>query len=144
MPRVDALRRIGQGHRRRAGQASPHARQERWSSTSRAESIRAAAGTGSAAHPADAGTDISAYKNLIFWAKVTGDTKPSQLSMTLRSSDKTASEKDDLLQRCPDLLDGKWHEVVIPIKDLDSKNALNKAKVWEIQIDTWSQDEVEL
>ena len=32
--------------------------------------------------------------------------------------------------------------MVIPIKDLDSKNVLNKAKVWEIQFNTWSQDEI--
>ncbi len=93
-------------------------------------------------NPPDAGTDISAYKNLSFWAKVTGDKKPSQLSAALKSSDKKGSAGDDLLQRCPDLLDGKWHELVIPIKDLDSKNELNKAKVWEIQFNTWSQEEI--
>ena len=92
--------------------------------------------------PQDGGTDISPYKNLRFWAKVTGEKKPSQLTASLKSSDKTASEADDLLRRCPDLLDGKWHELVIPIKDLDSKNALNRAKAWEIQFDTWSQDEI--
>ncbi len=93
--------------------------------------------------PPDAGTDVSGYKNLSFWAKVTGEKKPSQSTAALKSSDKTASEADDLLQRCPDLLDGKWHELVIPIKDLDSKNELNKAKVWEIQFNTWSQEEID-
>ncbi len=92
--------------------------------------------------PPDAATDVSAYKNLRFWAKVTGEKKPSQLSAALKSNDKTMTEGDDLLQRCPDLLDGKWHELVIPIKDLDSKNALTKTKVWEVQFGTWSQDEI--
>ena len=93
--------------------------------------------------PPDAGTDISAYKNLRFWAKVSGDKKPSQLSVACKSNDKSATESGRSVARCPSLLDGKWHELVIPIKDLDSKNVLNKAKVWELQFNTWSQDDVD-
>ena len=93
--------------------------------------------------PPDAGTDISAYKNLRFWAKVSGDKKPSQLSVAIKSNDKSATEADDMLQRCPSLLDGKWHELVIPINDLDSKNVLNKDKAWELQFNTWSQEDID-
>ena len=93
-------------------------------------------------NPEDGGTDISKHKNVTFWAKVSGDKKPTQLMVALGSSDKTATEMDDMLTYCPDLLDGKWHEVVVPIKDLDTKNALTKAKVWDIRFGTWSQDEL--
>lgn len=90
-------------------------------------------------YPADSGTDISGYKNLCFWAKVTGTKKPTVLTATLAANDKTASKTDNLLKRCPDLLDGKWHELVIPINDQDNKNELNRAKVWELRFDTWSE-----
>jgi hypothetical protein len=93
-------------------------------------------------NPADAGTDISRYKNLSFWAKVTGDKKPSQLTVELVSNDNKAHEAIDLFQYSADLLDGKWHEVVVPIKDLDGKKDLNRAKVWEVRFATWSQDDI--
>ena len=32
--------------------------------------------------------------------------------------------------------------MVVPIKDLDTKNELTKTKLWEIHFGTWSQDEV--
>jgi hypothetical protein len=93
-------------------------------------------------YPQDAATDISKYKSLSFWAKLTGDTKPTQLDAKLASNDKKASGGGDLFTYCPDLADGKWHEIVIPIKDLMTEGELNKAKVWEINFGTWSQDDV--
>jgi hypothetical protein len=93
--------------------------------------------------PEDAGTDISKQKNVSFWAKVTGKQKPTELTVGLGASDKTATETADLLTYCPDLMDGAWHEVVVPIKDLDTKNALNKAKVCDIRFGTWSQDDLD-
>ena len=45
-------------------------------------------------HPADAGTDVSGRKNLSFWAKVTGDKKPSQLTVELVSNDNKPREAD--------------------------------------------------
>ena len=92
--------------------------------------------------PADGGTDISKYKNVTFWARLSGDKKPTEISLSLGSSDNTATETTDMMTYCPELPDGKWHEVVVPIKDLDTKNALNKAKVWDIRFGTWSQEEL--
>ncbi|MGA2063715.1 MAG: glycoside hydrolase family 9 protein [Thermoguttaceae bacterium] len=94
-------------------------------------------------HPADSGTDISRYKNLSFWAKVSGDKKPGQLSVELVSNDNKPHKALDLVPRCPELMDGKWHEVVVPIDDLDEKKDLNRVKVWEIRFATWSQDDVD-
>jgi hypothetical protein len=93
-------------------------------------------------HPADSGSDVSARKNLSFWAKVTGDKKPSQLTVELVANDNKAQGAIDLFQFCADLLDGKWHEVVVPIDDLDVKKELNRAKVWEVRFATWSQDDI--
>ena len=81
--------------------------------------------------PEDAGTDISKFSNLSFWAKVTGDKKPTELKVGLGANDKTATEQ--VTHRLlPQLMDGKSHEVVIPIKDLDTKNALTKIRPWHV------------
>ncbi len=92
-------------------------------------------------NPQDGGTDISKQKNLSFWAKVTGDKKPAELSVGLGSSDNKATETIEMSTYCPDLMDGKWHEVVVPIKDLDTNKELNKAKVWDIRFGNWSQED---
>jgi lysophospholipase L1-like esterase len=92
--------------------------------------------------PEDGGTDITRHANLRFWAKVTGQKLPPQLNVTLTSNDKKSTQGASLLKYCPELMDGKWHEIVIPIADLDTKNELNKAKVWEILLGAWSQEDV--
>ncbi|MGA2066763.1 MAG: SGNH/GDSL hydrolase family protein [Thermoguttaceae bacterium] len=91
--------------------------------------------------PEDAGTDITAYKNLTFWAKLSATKKPGMLTATLVSPGKKSSQAGNLLTYCPNLPDGKWHQLSIPIKELDSKNELDRTKVWEIMLGTWSQDE---
>jgi hypothetical protein len=88
-------------------------------------------------YPADAGDDISALKNLVFWAKTTGD-KLANLSVSLVSApDKKPTAVVNALDYCPDLQDGKWHEVVIPLADLYAgKTGFNKYKAWEIGLGT--------
>ena len=92
-------------------------------------------------YPEDSGTDISAYKNLTFWAKLSATKKPGMLTATLVSPGKKASQAGNLFTYCPNLPDGKWHQISIPIKELDSKNELDRTKVWEVMLGTWSQDE---
>ena len=91
-------------------------------------------------YPADEGTDVSQYKNLRFWAKLTGK-KPGMLSAALVANepdkDKKASEACSLYKYCADLADGKWHEIVIPINDLYVKKDVNRTKVWEIMLGCW-------
>ena len=97
-------------------------------------------------YPEDAGTDVSHYKNLRFWAKLTGDKKPVLLSATLVANetekDKKASEACSLFKYCAGLSDGKWHEIVIPISDLYVKKDVNRTKVWEMMLGCWTEDEV--
>ena len=97
-------------------------------------------------YPEDSGTDVSRYKDLHFWAKLTGDKKPALLSATLIANgtdkDKKASETCSLLKYCANLADGKWHEIVIPMKDLYLKKDANRAKVWEMMLGCWTEDDV--
>src|SRR5262249_35117412 len=73
--------------------------------------------------PDDAGTDISDFKSLQFWAKLEGESKPPVLNVTLVANDKEKKSGDacSLVKYAPDLADGKWHHVTIPIADLDAK-----------------------
>ena len=63
--------------------------------------------------------------------------------MGLGASDKTATETARPADVLPRSHGRQWHEVVVPIKDLDTKNALNKAKVCDIRFGTWSQDDLD-
>jgi hypothetical protein len=95
-------------------------------------------------YPHDGGNDISAYKNLRFWAKLDGDVKPTLLNVSLIANDKEkkTGATCNLFQYCPTLGDGKWHELVVPISDLDPKQTVNQAKVWEVMLGSWSADAV--
>ncbi len=87
------------------------------------------------------GTDISAYPNLVFWAKVKGDAKPRQLVIVLVCSDGKATAQVDAVKYCPKLLDGEWHEVTMPVKDIIAdKTDFDAKKAWEIQFANWCQD----
>jgi hypothetical protein len=58
--------------------------------------------------------DPAVCKGFVFAIKVDGEKKPSDIKVRL-SGDKTAS----ILRYCPDALDGAWHDVVVPVSDLD-------------------------
>ena len=92
--------------------------------------------------PEDDGTDIAGFKDLQFWAKLDGAVKPTILNVSLISSDKAKKAGDacSLAKYCPELADGKWHQITIPIADLDAKGSLNRGKVWETMIGTWSPE----
>jgi hypothetical protein len=90
--------------------------------------------------PADSGDDVTAYRNLTFWMKVEGETKPDGIKVSLVcSSDSKATRTVDVTAYGQDLMDGDWHDVVIPLQDMiESGSGFNAAKVWMIDIDTWS------
>jgi lysophospholipase L1-like esterase len=97
-------------------------------------------------HPADGGTDISAYANLVFWIKVAGATKPAELWVDLVSNNSgksTPTLQVGIAKYCPKAFDGEWHEVVVPLKDLygDQKDFDSK-KVWELDISASWDDSV--
>jgi hypothetical protein len=96
--------------------------------------------------PTDAGDDATAYKNLVFWTKA--ESKPDKQLAGLQcwlvsSSNKTGKDKRGKTVQLDaydkDVADGQWHEIVIPLKDLDGPD-LDLTKVWEIDVGMWSQN----
>ncbi|MCY3017752.1 MAG: hypothetical protein NTW87_01795, partial [Planctomycetota bacterium] len=93
-------------------------------------------------YPPDSGTDIRKFRNLSFWAKVEGPgEKPGGFSVGINcSTNKKATKKVNVADYVPDVMDGKWHEVVIPLKDImvGTEPGFDLGKVWEMDIDTWT------
>ena len=92
--------------------------------------------------PEDAGDDISGFKNLTFWIKVTGR-KPVTLTVALNcSSTKKATAALSILDYCKDAADGQWHEVVVPLEDFAKKEKtdFDPKKAWEADFGTWAQE----
>ncbi len=97
--------------------------------------------------PADAGTDVSGYRNLSFWVKFGGDKKPEKAWPKVRLTSSNGGGKGtgeaDLLRYCPGLWDGKWHEVVIPLADLyGEKTEFDAKKAWEFNVSVPCQEEI--
>jgi hypothetical protein len=92
--------------------------------------------------PPEAAYDCSNYKNLSFWVKV--DAGPGKLpnhpTITLGSSNKQKSNEVAIEDYAPGIMDGKWHEVVIPIKHLMNK-LIDPTHVWEFGVGEWSGDQ---
>ena len=88
--------------------------------------------------PQDAGVDIRTYRNLRFWAKLVSDA-PHDFMVMLGSNNKEISGEVSLLEYCPDLADGAWHEVVIPLDDIYAakKTNFDPRRVWEFQVRGW-------
>ena len=92
---------------------------------------------------AAAATDVTPYANLVFWAKATGETKPAGLRISLSSVNGKMTAQVDAVKYCPQLLDGQWHQVVIPLKDMTAgHDDFDPKKVWEIQLGNWNQTPV--
>ena len=88
-------------------------------------------------------TDITPYQNLVFWVKVTGDTKPTQLKVSLTSTNGKSTNQIDAGKYCPKVLDGDWQQVVIPLKDLTADAPdFEPQKTWELQLGNWNESPV--
>ncbi|MDQ2732232.1 MAG: glycoside hydrolase family 44 protein, partial [Armatimonadota bacterium] len=90
-------------------------------------------------YPADSGDDVTAYRNLTFWMKVDGESKPDGIKVSVVGNDAKASTPVDVTAYVQSLMDGAWHDVVIPLRDtITPDSGFNAAKVWMLDIDTWS------
>jgi sugar phosphate isomerase/epimerase len=82
------------------------------------------------------GTDASAMKNLTFWIKTKGKGGALQLNLLCNGEVLDTPEehtaKVQVLKYCPRLLDGEWHEVVIPLADLTPAKGFNPRIISEI------------
>ena len=92
--------------------------------------------------PPEAAIDIRNYKNLSFWMKV--DAAPGKgpadtsIALVCASNRKKTSDVK-LVDYVKNLDDGKWHEVVIPIKHLLNKE-FDPKTAWELDVTSYSQD----
>lgn len=98
--------------------------------------------------PADAGVDIAPFKflRLAFRIVVSNpEHAPNLGSLNLHlvcssKKDKCASAVVNLGKLSEEnLLDGKWHQVAVPVAQLTSNQDFDPKTVWEIDIDSWSE-----
>ncbi len=82
------------------------------------------------------GTDASGLKNLTFWIKARGRTGALQINLLCNGDVLDTPEehtvKVAVLKYCPQLFDGQWHEVVIPLADLNQIKGFNPKIISEI------------
>jgi hypothetical protein len=84
------------------------------------------------------GTDITAFKHFTFWMKTKGKVVDIQLNL-LCNGDKFDmpehhTEKVSALNYCPQLHDGQWHKVSIPLADLKPPKGFDPLHVGELQL----------
>ena len=97
-------------------------------------------------YPENAGTDITGYKTLKLRIRVEAKTSeeapdPGSMNVSLKSSsnkEKGQSKDISLVKHTKEnLIDGQWHEVVLPTADL-KKGEFDPKTVWEFVLSTWS------
>jgi hypothetical protein len=102
--------------------------------------------------PSNAGTDISGYERLFFKIRIEGSSpadlpETSALTVDLGSSggkDKRVTRSAKLSNHVgPELLDGKWHHLVIPLSALGiptNPNGFDPKTAWEFRLGHWSTE----
>jgi hypothetical protein len=84
------------------------------------------------------GTDITAFKYLIFWMKTRGKVANPQVNLLCNGKvfdmPEHHTEKVSVLHYCSQLFDGEWHKVSIPLADLVQPNGFDPLHVGELQI----------
>jgi hypothetical protein len=103
--------------------------------------------------PDTAGTDISAYKSVRFWLKVSaaaGKKKPpaDTLRLSLHGSSKGGKDTTASVtvgDYSKSFLDGEWHEIVVPLEPLlrGEGETFDSEKTWEIDFGAWTMEECE-
>ena len=82
------------------------------------------------------GTDASEMKNLTFWIKSKGKTGLLQINLLcngeILDTPEEHTAKVEVLKYCPQMLDGQWHEVVIPLAALKPAKGFNPRIISEI------------
>ena len=97
--------------------------------------------------PVMIGKSTSTYKNLVFWIRIEAKSPalaplPDSLVVAMGcSKGKKTSFNATVTKFQRQLLDGKWHKVVIPVKEF-SKGKEGKefdpGSAWEFRLSTWS------
>jgi hypothetical protein len=102
--------------------------------------------------PTDAGTDITDYDALVFKmrleaGKATDLPETWALMISLNSSTGSGKRSTESVKLSnyvgPELLDGKWHEIIIPLRTLysgKSASGFEPRKTWEFDMGHWSTE----
>jgi Carbohydrate binding domain (family 11) len=84
------------------------------------------------------GTDISAMKKFTFWIKSKGKITDLQINLLCNGPvfdmPEHHTEKVSVLAYCPQLSDGQWHQVSIPLTDLKQPKGFDPLHVGELQM----------
>jgi hypothetical protein len=98
-------------------------------------------------YPEDSGTDIRAYDRIRFWIKVEAKSpelapEPGGLVFALGCSKGKKTSANAVVSKYTDnLLDGQWHDVIIPLADLyigkDGAN-FDPGSAWEFRLSSWN------
>jgi hypothetical protein len=97
--------------------------------------------------PKDAGLDITDYKTLRMDVRIAAKVGANaagrrSFSVVLKcsASKECQSDSADLAEFAKgELLDGKWHQVMVPLSKLTSKAGFDSSKFWELNFNTWSE-----
>jgi hypothetical protein len=96
-------------------------------------------------YPENGGTDVSAQKKLSLWVRFavpTGELapEPSAITISIGGSNKKNSASVPISDYDKSALDGKWHQIVVPLADLQKGEGagLSLKSVWELRIGHWS------
>jgi photosystem II stability/assembly factor-like uncharacterized protein len=95
-------------------------------------------------YPDNAGSNARAYRNLSFWVRAEGEGKRdfdvSLTSSAPKAATGSVSASAYVMPAGADMLDGQWHEVVIPVADLlpGSDPAFSASRIWEMDLKTWA------
>jgi len=91
------------------------------------------------------GTDTSKMTNLNFWIKSNGLTEDLQVQLLCNGDVVDTPEhhapKMSIVKYCPNFRDGKWHEVVIPLRDMDYPKGYDPKVVTMIDFGFYTQGE---
>jgi photosystem II stability/assembly factor-like uncharacterized protein len=93
-------------------------------------------------YPENSGDDIRRYRNLSVWVKIVADGDIGSINFNLKSNNKAVlGDNLDIRDYCPNILDGAWHNVVIPLEDMAAASKdhnFDARGVWELGVGTWA------
>jgi hypothetical protein len=84
------------------------------------------------------GTDITPFKYFTFWMKTKGKVVDPKINLLCNGRvfdlPEHHTEKVSILNYCPQLLDGDWHKVSIPLADLKQPKGFDPLHVGEVHM----------
>ncbi|HEY8946770.1 MAG TPA: hypothetical protein VIM73_21150 [Polyangiaceae bacterium] len=96
-------------------------------------------------YPPNAGHDVSGYTHMSLWVRIeakTPELAPDLGVLLACSSNPKKGQSETLFlskNSKENVLDGQWHEVVLPLADFKTKSEFDPKTVWEVGFTQWSQ-----